>query len=91
MQGSAEFFAPETRTVPNSGFPPRITYLSMKNEKLLVFKSKSKRSLGKGFTGHGTFESNRNGSELDAHQKTAAYSQCNCSVSFAWPLWENLS
>jgi len=27
--------------VPNSGFPPRMTYLSMKNEKLLIFKCKS--------------------------------------------------
>jgi hypothetical protein len=29
MQGSAEFFAPLTRIVPSSGFPPRITNLSM--------------------------------------------------------------
>jgi hypothetical protein len=37
MQGSAEFFAPETRTVPTSGLPPRMTNLSMKVEQLLVF------------------------------------------------------
>src|SRR3954464_4401075 len=29
MQGRAEFFAPEMRTVPTSGLPPRITNLSM--------------------------------------------------------------
>jgi hypothetical protein len=29
MQGSAEFLAPETRTVPTSGLPPRMTNLSM--------------------------------------------------------------
>jgi hypothetical protein len=35
MQGSAEFFAPEMRTVPTSGLLPRMTNLSMKSEKLL--------------------------------------------------------
>src|SRR5579863_2280243 len=29
MQGSAEFFAPDTRMVPTSGLPPRMTNLSM--------------------------------------------------------------
>ena len=29
MQGSAEFFAPETRIVPTSGLPPRMTNLSI--------------------------------------------------------------
>src|SRR5579871_3752582 len=29
MQGSAEFFAPETRMVPRRGFPPRTTNLSI--------------------------------------------------------------
>jgi hypothetical protein len=29
MQGSAEFFAPETLMVPSSGLPPRITNLFM--------------------------------------------------------------
>jgi hypothetical protein len=32
MQGNAEFFAPEMRTVPTSGFPPRMTNLSMNPE-----------------------------------------------------------
>jgi hypothetical protein len=29
MQGSAEFFAPETLMVPRRGFPPRTTNLSI--------------------------------------------------------------
>jgi hypothetical protein len=37
MQGSAEFLAPETRMVPTSGLPPRMTNLSMKAEQLLAF------------------------------------------------------
>ena len=35
MQGSAEFLAPETRIVPTSGLPPRITNLSIIDELLL--------------------------------------------------------
>jgi hypothetical protein len=34
MQGSAEFLAPETRMVPTSGLPPRMTNLSMKSGNL---------------------------------------------------------
>ena len=34
MQGSAEFFAPETRMVPTSGLPPRMTNLSMDDDEL---------------------------------------------------------
>jgi hypothetical protein len=30
MQGSAEFFAPETLMVPRRGLPPRTTNLSMR-------------------------------------------------------------
>src|ERR1035438_1048950 len=32
MQGRAEFLAPDMRTVPTSGFPPRITNLSIKTK-----------------------------------------------------------
>ena len=34
MHGSAEFFAPETRMVPTSGLPPRMTNLSMGKQPL---------------------------------------------------------
>jgi hypothetical protein len=37
MQGSAEFYALETRMVPTSGLPPRITNLSVKIQQLLAF------------------------------------------------------
>ena len=37
MQGSAEFLAPETRIVPVSGLPPRMTNLSMNAEEPLDF------------------------------------------------------
>ena len=48
MQGSAEFFAPETRIVPMSGLPPRMTNLSMNIERLLSFQCKSVRFAGQG-------------------------------------------
>src|SRR5512140_1228035 len=45
MQGGAAFFAPETRTVPTSGLPPRITNLSMESDQTFVpvagYKDKS--------------------------------------------------
>src|ERR1035437_2259844 len=41
MQGNAEFFAPDTWTVPTSGVPPITKNLSMKGEQLLSFQCKS--------------------------------------------------
>src|ERR1035438_9682262 len=41
MQGSAELLAPETRMVPTSGLPPRMTNLSMETWELLPNQFKS--------------------------------------------------
>ena len=36
IEGNAEFFAPETRMVPTSGLPPRMTNLSIKESSQLT-------------------------------------------------------
>src|ERR1700679_636532 len=46
MQGNAEFFAPDTRMVPSSGFPPRMTNLSIRSHELLRFQFRTWRSIG---------------------------------------------